>query len=436
MKLLKTLTLAYAFVLLSGMAVQQPLLSSAYAQEQEQETKRTRRTPALSARVYEQLARAQQTADSGDVTQAIDILDKVNARSGSMNSYEKAMMHNFYGFIYYNADQVDKAIGAFEQVVAQAPIPETLEQSTLYSLAQLSMAQGHYDKTIEFIERWESLQESSQIPAKTLVLKAQAMYQKKDYAAASNYVNQAVEQEELEQNIPSENWYILQRAIFYELKQSDKVAEVLVKLIRHYDQPKYWLQLAGMYGELEQEKKQLAIIEAAYQQGYVTSGSDMFNLAQLYYYHQVPFKGAVVMEKALSEGKLDKNLRNLRFLSQCLSAAQEHEKAIPVMSQAAALSDDGELDAQLAQIFLNKEEFSHAIEAAKTSLDKGGLRNPGTSHLVLGMAYFNLERYVDALDELSKAQAFDASRGMAQQWSRFVSSEKESAERLAEELDI
>lgn len=436
MKLIKTLSLVVGLSMLGSYVTQQPLFTNAYAQEQEKQTKRTRRTPALGARVYEQLARAQETADTGDIPKAIDILDRVNARSGSMNSYEKAMMHNFYGFIYYNAEQVDKAIGAFEQVVAQEPIPETLEQSTLYSLAQLHMAQGHYDKTIEFIERWEKLQESSQVPAKTLVLKAQAMYQKKDYKAASAFVNQAIEQEEIQGNVPIENWYILQRAVFYELKQSDKVAEVLVKLIRHYDQPKYWIQLAGMYGELEQEKKQLAIIEAAYQQGYVTSGSDMFNLAQLYYYHQVPYKGAVVMEKALAEGKLEKNLRNLRFLSQCLSAAQEHDKAIPVMSQAAALSDDGELDAQLAQIFLNKEEFAPAIEAAKTSLDKGGLRNPGTSHLVLGMAYFNLERYVDALDELSKAQEFDASRGMAQQWSRFVSSEKESAERLAAELDI
>ena len=29
------------------------------------------------------------------------------------------MMYNFYGFIYYNAERVDEAIAAFEQVVEQ-----------------------------------------------------------------------------------------------------------------------------------------------------------------------------------------------------------------------------------------------------------------------------------------------------------------------------
>lgn len=436
MKVFKTSILIATLALSGSYITEQSVIAGAYAQEKPASEKKARRTPALGARVYEQLARAQETADGGDVPSAIEILDRVNARSRSMNSYEKAMMHNFYGFIYYNADQVDNAIGAFEEVVAQDPIPETLEQSTLYSLAQLHMAQGHFDKTIEFIERWEALQANGVVPAKTLVLKAQAMYQKKDYQRSSIYINQAVAQVESEGAVPAENWYVLQRAIFYELKQPEQVTEVLVKMIRHYEQPKYWVQLSGMYGELEEEKKQLAIIETAYQKGYVTSATDLFNLAQLYYYHQVPYKGALVMEKALEDGVLDRNLRNLRFLSQCLSAAQEQDKAIPVMSEAAKLSEDGELNAQLAQIYLNRDEFTNAIDAAKTSLEKGGLRNPGTSHLVLGMAYFNQEQYVQALDELSKAQEFDASKGMAQQWTRFVSSEKASAERLAAELDI
>ena len=74
--------------------------------------------------------------------------------------------------------------------------------------------------------------------------------------------------------------------MYYELKQSEKVKDVLLKLVKHFDEPKYWVQLGGMYGELGEEKKQLAILETAYQQGYIESGSDMFNLAQLYYYHQ------------------------------------------------------------------------------------------------------------------------------------------------------
>ncbi|WJG08842.1 tetratricopeptide repeat protein [Aliiglaciecola sp. LCG003] len=410
-------------------------LSSVVIAQEKASDKKTKRTPAMRTRVYDQLARAQSVADEGKTQEALDILDVVASKETSMNSYEIAMLQNFYGFIYYNAENFDKAIESFENVVAQQPIPEKFEQSTLFSLAQLHMMRGNYDKTIEYLERWENLQ-AGKLPVKNLVLKAQAMYQKKDYEAASGYINQAIEQQETsdEGYKVDENWYVLQRAIYYELKQPQKVTKVLEKMVKLFDRPDYWIQLAGMYGELGEEKKQLAVLESAYQQDYISKASDIFNLAQLYYYHQVPYKGARLMEQAMQNGLLEKNLRNLKFLAQSWTLAKENENAVPVMRSAAALSEDGELDAQLSQLFLNLERYDEAIESALTALDKGGLRNQGTTHLVLGMAYFNNQRFVDALNQLAEAEKHPTSRGMAQQWRKFVQSEKSSKEQLQAEL--
>ena len=415
--------------------VSAPALAKAQAQSAAPTERKTRRTPALRARVYDQLARAQKLGDAGDTAAAVTVLDKVKAKSKSMNSYEKAMMYNFYGFIYYNAEDYSQAIAAFEQVVAQQPIPESFEQSTLFSLSQLSLMQGEYDQSIAYLERWESLQ-TGPIPAKNHLLKAQARYQQQSYEQALTHINSAIEvvENDPEQGVADENWYILQRAIYYELKQPKRVTEILVKLVRHYDQPKYWLQLGGMYGELGAEQKQLAIMETAYQRGYVETGADIFNLAQVYYYHQVPYKAARLMQAAFDQGKLEANLRNLRFLSQCWAAAQEHAKAVPVMRIAAGLATDGELDAQLSQIFLNNEQWDDAIAAARTSLQKGDLRNPGTSHLVLGMALFNKQQFNAALNELAKAEKYPASKKMAQQWRSYVDTEKQAFARRQAEL--
>jgi tetratricopeptide (TPR) repeat protein len=412
-----------------------PLLigaSNAHAQEQKARERKTKRTPAMRSRVYEQLARAQTLGDEGKTAEAIEILDAVNAKSGSMNSYEMAMMHNFYGFVYYNVEDFDNAIAAFERVVAHPPIPESFEQSTLFSLAQLHMMRGNYDQTIHFLDRWEALQ-SGQLPAKTLVLKAQAMYQKKDYPAASTYINEAilqVENSELGFQV-DENWYVLQRAVYFELKQPEKVAEVLVKLVRLFNEPKYWLQLGGIYGELGQDQKQLAVMEAAQQQGHISSGADMFNLAQLYYYHQMPYKAAALIQQGIDEGKLDRDLRNLKFLSQSWTLAKENDKAIPVMLAAAALSEDGELDAQLGQIYLNMERWEDALVASAKALEKGGLRNEGTAHLVMGMAYFNEGNYQQSIEQLNEAQKHNSSRGMAKQWAKYVEAERSSYARVA-----
>lgn len=417
-------------VLLSGMQSNAVYAQDANGTQETKVERKTKRVPTLRSKVYDQLSRAQGLADAGNQGEAFSVLDNVKSKVNSMNSYEQAMMYNFYGFIHYEAENYDQAIEAFENVVQQQPIPETFEQATLFSLAQLHMMRGSYDQTIAKIEQWEAIQKalypSKDIPAKNLVLKAQAMYQKQDYKAASGYINAAVEQVETNDLgfQVDEQWYVLQRAVYFELKQPENVKNVLLKLVKKFEAPKYWLQLAGMYGELGQEEKQLAIMEIAEQQSYVATGSDMFNLAQLYYYHQMPYKSAAVMEKAINTGKLSEDERNLTFLAQSWILAKETDKAIPVMLAAAKLSKTGELYAQLGQMYLNMDKWDLAIAASQQAIEKGSLRNEGMSHLVIGMAQFNVGEYNEALSRLAKAQEYDGSRGMAQQWSKFVEGER------------
>ncbi|WP_185969122.1 tetratricopeptide repeat protein [Aliiglaciecola sp. M165] len=418
----KTMSLLLAF----SMAISGSLLTTTNAVAEVQKEQKTKRTPALRSKVYDQLARAQALADMDKIDEALDSLKAVERKSSSMNSYELAMMYNFFGFIYYNAEDYDNAIASFEKVVAQQPIPESFEKSTLFSLSQLHMMRGNYDKTVSHLEKWEALHDG-EIPAKNLVLKAQAMYQKKDYVAASGFINAAIEQQESSELgfKVEESWYVLQRAVYYELKNPKKVTEVLVKMVKQFNKPEYWVQLSGMYGELGLEKEQLAILESAYQQGFVNKANDLFNLAQLYYYHQAPFKAAKIIEQAIDHGVLDNDLRNLKFLAQSWSLAKEDEKAVPVMLAAAQMSSDGELDMQLAQIFLNMEKYDDAIEASQRAIDKGDLRNPGNAHLILGMALFNKQRFVASLTQLAKAEEHQKTEAMAKRWSQFVKNEQE-----------
>jgi tetratricopeptide (TPR) repeat protein len=413
-------------------AQEAPLISEKTVQAVEtvQVERKTKRVPTLRSKVYDQLSRAQSLADAGNQVEAFEVLDQVKSKHSSMNSYEQAMMYNFYGFIHYAVENYDQAIVAFENVVQQQPIPETFEQATLFSLAQLHMMRGNFDKTILKIEQWETIQNrlypNTDMPAKNLVLKAQAMYQKQDYAASSGYINAAVQQVETNDLgfQVDEQWYVLQRAVYFELKQPENVKNVLLKLVKNFEAPKYWLQLAGMYAELGQEVKQLAVMEIAAQKSFVATGSDMFNLAQLYYYHQMPYKAATLMQKAMHEGKLPEDERNLTFLAQSWNLAKETQKAIPAMLAAAKLSETGELYAQLGQMYLNMDKWQQAIAASQQAIEKGGLRNGGMSHLVIGMAQFNVGEYNEALNQLAKAQEFDGSRGMAKQWSKFVEGER------------
>lgn len=390
-----------------------------------------KRTPALREQVYSQLARAQEAADNGQVQEGLAILRAVEGKADSMNSYERAMLWNFYGYLYYEQDDMANAIQYFSKVVDESPIPESLEQNTLYSLAQLSLGQGNYDQVLSYLDRWQALVGDEQAN-KADVLRAQALYQQGDFNAALTPIKRAIERAEAEGGFGDENWYVLIRAIYYELEQTEQVANVLETMVRGFNKPEYWLQLAGVYGQLERDKLQLAMLETAYQQGFLTEGRDLQNLAQAYFFNDVPFKAGQVLERGIAEGKIDANLRNLKMLAQSWVAANESDKAAAVLAKASALEESGELDAQRAQILLNTEQNEAAIAAAQRALEKGGLESPGTMHLVIGMAKLNLLQFNEALQAFAEAKKFEDARTMARQWERYAESEKQQAAVLAE----
>lgn len=398
--------------------------ASAIAQER-------KKTPALREQVYSQLARAQQLADEGDVQAGLQALNNVESKLSSMNSYERAMLWNFYGYMYYGQDDIAKAISYFDKVTKEEAIPEALEQNTLFSLAQLALGQGDYAKTLAYLDQWEQLVGAEQ-KQKAYVLKAQALYQKGDYQQALKPISTAINAVEAKQQVPEENWLVLQRAVFFELEQTDNVAKVLEKMVRYYNKPEYWVQLAGVYGQLGQEEKQLAMLETAFQQGFLTKGQDLLNLAQTYFFSDVPFKAGQVLEQSLETGAIECSLRNLKLLAQAWVAARETDKANAALQAAAELSDNGQLDAQRATLMLNAERNKEAIAAAEQALRKGNLEQPGSMHLVIGMAELNLENFNAALKAFAEAKKFDDSRQSAAQWERYAQAEQKQQDSLNE----
>ena len=409
-----------ALTLLPGVSI----ASAQAAQEQ-----KTKRVPALREKVYSQLARAQKLADDGDVKAGLEALDSINERSSSMNSYEIAMMHNFYGFIYYNQNDLPKAIASFERVVAEEGIPETLRLSTTFSLAQLAMANSDYDKVIAFLDNWDEIN-TQPIPEGYYLLRAQTYYQLKDYKQGLDYITKVISLSDDEGKTPKENWLVLQRAMFYSLNQTNKVVEVLERMVKLYDKPEYWVQLSGMYGETGQEKKQLAVIEAAYQQGFLTSRADLRQLAQVYLYNGLAFKAAEVMSKAIDNGIAEQTAKNYAFVAEAMIQAKEDEKSIEYFVKAADLSEHGQYDQRLAEVYVNTEHYEDAADSARKALDKGGLDFESNAFVALGMAQYNLQNFDASILAFEQAEKHKKSQRLAKEWIKYVKREKVHAETL------
>ncbi len=406
----------------------QPSLGAAHAQQQKREEQETRRTQAMSQQVYEKLTEAQQLIEANKFNEAVSQLNGLLGGRSKLSPYEVANVQNLLAFAFYSQENYGKALEAYRQVLAQPDLPEAMATSTKYTIAQLHFVQEQWQQGINMLQEWVKTQQNPS--ADVYVLFGQGYYSLKQFDPALQNMERAVSMYRQQGKKPREQWLQLLRYLYYEKNQPAKAVTVLEELVTLYPKHEYWLQLSQMYGEAKQDKKQLAALDAVYVDGGLNRESELVTLAYLYLSRDVPYKAAKVLDKGIKDKKVEPTARNLELLGNAWRAAQELKASIPVMEQAAAKSDKGELYATLGNIYLDSEENQKAIDAVKAALSKGGLRRADNAYMVMGMAHFNLKQYDAARNAFNQAAKDKRSTTYARQWLQYVDSELERQKSL------
>ncbi|HBQ39059.1 MAG TPA: hypothetical protein DD808_00580 [Halieaceae bacterium] len=407
-------------------------LAAAVAQEGGGDQRETRRTPALRNAVYEKLSEAQAAAEAQDLAGASRVLDDMLGAGGKneLNSYELANVYNLYAFIHYSREDYNKALQAYENVVRQPDIPLAMEINTRYTIAQLYFVQEQWQQGVNALLSWFAMTDNP--PEDAYVLLAQGYYQLNDYPKALNNVEKAISMYKDKAKVPKEQWYNLARFLYFDKNDVTNAVRVLEELLTHYPDKQYWVQLSHMYGEQKRDSEQLAAMEAAYVQDMLDKGSEQVTMAYLYLNAEVPYKAAKVMDKGLGNKSVEATSRNYEILGNAYRQAQEIDKAIPAMEEAAARSEDGELYTRLGNIYLDGDEFKKAIDAITKGLARGGVKRPDTARLVLGMAYFNDKQYEKAREAFKAAGRDERSAKFSKQWIQYMDSELDRQRQLQE----
>lgn len=206
-----------------------------------------------------------------------------------------------------------------------------------------------------------------------------------------------------------ENWWLLLRAAYFELEQMDKVKETLERLVIEWSKKEYWTQLSAFYGQDKEEEKQMAAYQTAYHEGFLEKSSEFVQMAQLYLSVEAPYEAAKLLQKAVDEDRVDKEVKNWKILAQAWFLAGYDEPAIKALREAAKLSDDGELDIRLARSLNNIADYNGCASSAKTAIQKGDLKRLDESYITLGMCQFEMADYEGAKEAFSNAK-IDADR--------------------------
>jgi tetratricopeptide (TPR) repeat protein len=401
------------------------------AAERKSASQKTKQAQAVSKAVYDSIQKAQEMVDAKDYNGALKSLNSLYDPD-KLTEYEQSNVLNYIGFVYYNMDDIKNAIRTYERMLAIVSLEEQMRKQTTYTLAQLYTMEEQYSKALTTLDKWFLL-ETNPAP-EPFILKAQNLYQVQRYPEMIEPIENAMRVAESRGKEAKEDWYVLLNFAYFSQENYRKVRDIQKIMLVNWPRKRYWFSLAGAFTELGEDENLINAYAAAYDQRMLEKESELVTMAQLFLQREVPYKAGQLLEKEMAAGRVAKNAKNYRLLSQAWQLSMEDEKAIPALKEAARLTSDGELDIRLGNALLNIGEYKQCAESVRAGIRKGGLKSPDNAQISLGMCLYNLRQYNDAISAFQDAAKTPRSRKMANQWITVIRADIERNEqiRLAE----
>jgi lipopolysaccharide biosynthesis regulator YciM len=420
------------------------------------------KTAKKMAKVYEALEVVDEKGEPApDMVTVIEILTELRDNQDSLKSYDRSVVWNSWGYVYFSDGKYDLAMQSYENVINEPEVTLPIRNAALFTLAQLNLVQENYRKGIDLILQW--MGEVETVTAQSWSLLGSAYYSIEDFRKSLSSMEKAVSLAEEEGYKPKENWYNLMAASIDALKTEIGVKKALLRrldiyeiLVNLYPKKIYFLQLGGVYGELDREKDYMITLKAAHAKDLLDKQSEYLALAQLLLLNQNPYWAAEVLvsgQKKITtytetvkdkvtgeEKKIEKTgpvvkdtEKNLRLLADSWRIAQEIDKAIPVLEKAAKLSKEGKPYVLLGNLYLSEDKVQLAVDAILKGLKKGKIDKLSQVHLTLGQAYFELQKFDEAKKEfrIAARDKDKTIKSTANNWIKYTENEEIRVKNLA-----
>ncbi|MGB0473345.1 MAG: tetratricopeptide repeat protein [Porticoccaceae bacterium] len=424
-------------VMVSTVAPYSDFSASAFAEEKEKEEPKfknvkTRKRQSVGAKCGKALEKIQVVLEEEDWPKSMEMLEGIEASSKTCKSpYELTQVWKFKGYVYYSLDDFPGAIRSYKQVINGEGTPEDLRLDTRYTLAQLFTAEERYADAAEQLEIW--IDESTIVSNDARGLLAQIYYQLDRKEESLNMLELAIADVESKGKLPKERWWSLQRVLYYEKNDYDRVIAILEKLVKHYPKWTFWKQLGGMYGEQERPLDQLVASEVVYMNGKFDKESQVMGVGYMYLSAEVPYKAGKIISQGIEDGIIESNAKNLEVLGTAWYQAKELNLALQALDAASQYSDSGDLQSRMAGIYLDLGKDSEAYKASLKAAKKGNVKRASSNYLIMGNALVNMHCYKDAIaafQKALKAAETKKEKKFPTQWIRYADVEGERLDKL------
>ena len=347
---------------------------------------------------------------------------KLNSlRSTELNCYEEGAVIKLSAYIKIENGDRAGAVQDLLTALNKGYIPAADAAQTYYNIAQIYLQEEDLGKALEYMTKW---QQAGGKPDRTQKWQLAVLNQRADnYKEA---VRWAEEVRADDGNNYKQEVYDLLLYLYNETGQKAKLAEVLEVLVeRNPNERKYWDAIAGNYFADNEERKAFEVQKAMYLGGLLKTEDELMRVVNFYNRFNAPYHAARVLEKEMNAGRISKNLDHLELLANLYQVAREHEKAIPVIKQAADAGGGGAMYERLGRSYADLQMWKETEDALNKAISMGGIKDRGNAYVLIGQSRYERGDRAGARESFKQA-----GNNAGRSWIDFMNSEENTKRAL------
>jgi tetratricopeptide (TPR) repeat protein len=345
------------------------------------------------------------------IDDALEILYDID----TSNTFDRAFTDRFIGnLLATQTGKAKKSIEYLQKAVAPNKLNDSEQVGTIKLIADLSLQEEQYDSAIKYYQQWMTV--TCKEDFDVYFRMANAYYQTQKYAEIIAPINKAIALAKK----PNKTAYALKMTSYYNRKMYKETIAVQEETVKIFPDDKgQWTQLGFFYMLVEDHKKALSTFEMAYNQGYLTKPAEIKALSQLYSMNNIPVKAAIILEKHLKSGLVEKDERMLTSVASSYQQAKEFKEAGNYYGQSALLASDPDLYQKQGMVYYAIEKYSVALVALQKALD-GGSDKKGAIHLAMMQANFDNGDFRAAYKHVKEAKKDKSTARNARSWEPYI----------------
>jgi tetratricopeptide (TPR) repeat protein len=319
-----------------------------------------------------------------------DLISPVETFHGiPLGDYEAAHLYQADGHLWSERFEFDFAIAAFEQSLALGALSQRDTRNLDYNLGRLYRFVGRSDEAIEATLRWfDSAEEPS----------SDGFYEVVEALWAADRSHEALAWIELAETYEGPDFEASMRKAYLQVELGRFAELERDRRARASDAERVQdlVFLISIWGESVDEGTRLRLMEFADSTD-LLDGDGKSDLANLYLSMGMPYRAAVLMERALYDRAIEPDAERWELLAESWLAVPDPVRAAEPLERAADLSGEPELHDRLGRLLLELRRWRAAEDALRKAV-AGGLSE---ARLRLFAALFAQGRFDEAREALA-----------------------------------